>query len=202
MSDIPFSDQEGKEWTRDRVLNLDLCQVWDIGAGSGTYSDLLRKDMPGVHWTGVEIFPQYVETYGLAGKYDTLYIDDVRTLDFPYELPSGLIIFGDVLEHMVETEARILLNNAKDCFGHILVSLPIVPSPQGEVFGNVHETHHKDWSFSEMHQALDFCDAFEGHTLGVYLWANSDTWLGWDDYWDVDEPCDCGCEEDSFGGDY
>lgn len=172
---MPFSDAEGKDWSAERILRARPDEVWDIGPGQGTYSMLLRDQLPGARWVGVEIWEPYVETYDLRSKYDVVVVNDVKNALLPYS-PNGLVIFGDVLEHIPDFEdgspwgvAR-LLGYAKSRFRYILVSLPIVHSPQGEVFGNPYETHHRDWSFDEMHELMDGCEALCGNTLGVYWW--------------------------------
>lgn len=165
---MPFSDAEGKDWSAQKVVLHQPEVIADLGPGCGTYSDLLR-DKTRAAWYGYEIFAPYIEQYDLRSKYDTVYNMDVRDVTWNY-YRNGLVIAGDILEHMDDFDARLLVYTLKRKFRWILVSIPIVPSPQGECFGNIHETHHKDWSFEEMHQLMDGCHAFRGNTLGVYWW--------------------------------
>ena len=166
---MPFSDAEGKPWSEQRVVRSQPEIIVDLGPGCGTYSDLLRSKTPNTVWAGYEIWAPYIEEYKLEDKYDVLFNHDVRDVAWTYHR-NGLVIAGDILEHMDEFDARLLVYKLKRAFRWILVSLPIVHSPQGECFGNIYETHHKDWSFDEMHQLMDGCDAFRGNTLGVYWW--------------------------------
>lgn len=195
---MPVSDNEGKEWSKDRIIAARPAQVWDFGAGSGTYSDLLRSWLPEAKFVAIEIFEPYIGEYNLRDKYDEVVLADARTVNTT-PAPNSVAIFGDILEHMHESEARALIAEVKDVFEYILVSLPIVHSPQGEVNGNIYETHHKDWGFSEMHELMDFCESYEGHTLGIYWWEKAyDKPVGYyddDNEWDPDEPCWCGCDD-------
>ena len=168
---MPTSDKEGKHISRLLIEDADPSVVWDIGPGEGTYYDLMKYSTLDAYWVGVEIWEPYVEKYSLDRKYDLVLRKDVREVNFPTQ-PSEykLIIFGDVLEHMPEDDARKLIVRAKQHFRWILVSLPIVHAPQGEVNGNPYEAHLKHWTFDEMHEAMGKCMAFKGHTLGLYWW--------------------------------
>jgi hypothetical protein len=205
---MPVSNEEGKAWSKERILDIRPTEIWDFGAGSGTYSDLLRTELPNTQFVAVEIFEPYVEMFDLKSKYDLVVVQDARTLDFSFLTvqPNNMAIFGDVLEHMHESEARDLIEKAKGVFEYILVSVPIIDIPQGEVHGNLYETHHKTWSFSEMHYLMDSCEAYEGDVLGVYLWNHTrDPYVDIEEYWeyedeyDPDDICGCGCDDDYFG---
>ena len=59
---------------------------------------------------------------------------------------------------------------------HILVSVPIVDSPQGTVDGNPHEAHLHQWDQDDMDQVLadlghGTLEAYYGNTLGVWWWS-------------------------------
>lgn len=170
---MPFSDAEGKPWSLDRVKAYDPSSVLDIGPGQGTYSMLMRQHTDQwCTWDAVEIWEAYVAQFNLTAKYNDVRIADVRDLeamDFAYDL----VIFGDVLEHMYVREAVSVINTAKVHAGAILVSLPIVESIQGAYEGNVHETHHAQWQYEEMHHVMGYGPAFKGQTLGVFWWESA-----------------------------
>lgn len=169
---MPYSDQEGKDYSRMKIRDANPVWVWDIGPGAGTYSDLMF-DMHGSYrrWTAVEIWEPYVDRFNLHDKYDEVIIGNVMDIELPdHTTEDGLVILGDVLEHLMEDEARELIVRCKERFRHMLVSLPIIHAPQGTVFGNPYEAHLKHWTFDEMHAAMGHCEALKGHTLGVYWW--------------------------------
>lgn len=176
---MPTSDKQGKFIARALIKEANPTHIWDIGPGDGTYWDLMKeKGVNGPYWTCVEVWGAYVNEYNLRDKYDVVYVEDVRRVGFPdyYETKpaKNLIIFGDVLEHMPEDDARLLIMRAKKSFKNILVSIPIVHAPQGEVNGNPYEAHVKHWDFDEMHEAMGKCMAFKGHTIGLYWWDSEE----------------------------
>jgi hypothetical protein len=172
---MPTSDKQGKFIAKALIREADPFRVWDVGCGDGTYSDLAR-DVTSCHWVGIEIWRPYVEQFELHKKYNSVAQTDIREVDMSFcAIPSNsLIIFGDVLEHMPEDDARRVILRAKKSFRWILVSLPIVHAPQGEVNGNPYEAHLKHWTFDEMHEVMGKCMAFKGSTLGVFWWDSEE----------------------------
>lgn len=168
---MPTSDSQGKFIAKVLIKEADPFLVWDVGPGDGTYSDLVREDTA-CHWTAVEVWEPYVTQYDLHRKYNSVVVQDIRSVDFSFSRidSNSLIIFGDVLEHMPEDDARKLILKAKQHFRWILVSIPVVHAPQGAVNGNPYEEHVKHWGFDEMHAAMGYCMAFKGHTIGLYWW--------------------------------
>lgn len=169
---MPYSDQEGKDYSRMKMKQANPFWIWDIGPGAGTYADLMYPEWsPDLHhWTAVEVWEPYVHRFGLTSKYNRVIVDDVMNVEFDDNTTDGLVILGDVLEHLLEDEARELIVRCKEKFRWMLVSLPIIHAPQGTVFGNPYEAHLKHWTFDEMHAAMGNCEALKGHTLGVYWW--------------------------------
>lgn len=174
---MPTSDKQGK-FLGFALINAARPRghVWDIGAGEGTYADLMlgTPTWADAFWVAVEIWDPYIEKYELHRKYDAVLYQDARTLKMEDVPQDSLIIFGDVLEHMPEDDARALILKAKQHFRYILVSIPIVHAPQGEVNGNPYEAHVKHWGFDEMHAAMGYCMAFKGHTIGLYWWDSEE----------------------------
>lgn len=173
---MPTSDSQGKFIAKALIKEANPIHVWDIGAGDGTYRDLIPLNDPvdeHRRWVAVEVWGPYVNEFNLRAKYDNVINNDVRFIPFEDRVnksPFDLIIFGDVLEHMPEDHARKLILRAKQSFRWILVSIPIVHAPQGAVNGNPYEEHVKHWSFDEMHEAMGKCMAFKGHTIGLFWW--------------------------------
>lgn len=177
---MPTSDAEGKEWSLARFKRYQPNTVTDVGPGEGTYAKLFRPEREGVWWTAIEIHRPYIAKYKLKSTktrrmYDEIHVEDARQAD-DHLLHRDLVIFGDVLEHMPREDAVALLQRAEQagCW-HILVSLPIVESIQGEVDGNPHEAHVHQWDADDMWQALNALggkvEYWYGQTLGVWWWS-------------------------------
>ncbi|MFH8926380.1 class I SAM-dependent methyltransferase [Streptomyces pristinaespiralis] len=178
---MPTSDAEGKDWSLARFKKHRPNTVTDIGPGDGTYARLFRPEHRGVWWTAIEIHKPYVAKYKLkntktrTGMYDELHIEDARQSK-DHLFHRDLVIAGDVLEHMPREDAVALLQRIEQAGAwHILVSLPIVDSQQGEVDGNPHEAHVHQWDAKDMDQVLaqlgGRVEKMHGRTLGVWWWS-------------------------------
>ncbi len=153
-------------------------RVLDIGAGSGTYSELLRGHTPDAEWHGVEVWEPYLAEYDLHSKYDVIHRADARKLDYGSLIPGGepgpgfdLTLCGDVLEHMEKEDAQILISKLLENSRMILISIPIIHYPQGEVHGNPYEAHVKDdWSHEEVIASFPSIQTFFIHNyIGLYM---------------------------------
>ncbi|MFD3568452.1 class I SAM-dependent methyltransferase [Streptomyces sp. NPDC058667] len=180
---MPTSIAEGKDWSLERFARHQPDTVTDVGPGEGTYGKLFRPAHKGIWWTGIEIHKPYVAKYKLKSTktrsmYDELHIEDARKSE-AHLFHRDLVIFGDVLEHMPREDAVALLDKAEaaGCW-HILVSLPIVEAPQGEVDGNPHEAHVHHWDAADMDATLaqlgGRVESMRGETLGVWWWSRRD----------------------------
>lgn len=165
---MPYSSPEGKDWLKARIVALAPSSILDVGAGSGTYADLLRPALPGAEFTAIEVHEPYVDRFGLREKYDQVLVDDVRAFN---NLPlADVVILGDVLEHVRLTEAYDLWDKARGAAKlAVFLSLPIVSYPQGETEGNVHEAHLQEWSHFMVEDLLPGISAsWTGPQIGVY----------------------------------
>jgi len=177
---MPTSDAEGKDWSlgwfRYHLPNT----VTDVGPGEGTYAKLFRPVHEGVWWTGIEVHRPYIKKYRLNSTktrrmYDELHVEDVRESE-SHLFHRDLVIFGDVLEHVERDDAVALLQRAEAAGAwNILVSVPIVDSPQGEVDGNPHEAHLHQWDADDMDAVMASLggkvETFRGGTLGCWWWT-------------------------------
>ena len=166
---MPTSAREGRKFFTDRLdqIGLNVGSVVDFGPGEGTYSILGRHLTPFATWTAVEIYEPYVERYDLDQKYDAIVIADMCSLVRAGGYSLG--IFGDVLEHLTERDARKVLAAEAARADWLFVSVPIVPAPQGPSHGNDAEAHLHDWTFEEMTdllQTLGVVHAWRGHIIG------------------------------------
>jgi predicted TPR repeat methyltransferase len=145
-----ISSSQGKlethEWVnshKDSILT-----ILDIGAGSGTYYNLLSP-IKQFQWHGVEAWQSYIEEFKLDLKYDKIYNVDIR--NFVWENKFDLTIAGDILEHLSKEDAMILVEKILDNTNTLIISIPIVHMPQDEINNNPFEKHVKDdWSHEEI----------------------------------------------------
>ncbi|MGW7350963.1 class I SAM-dependent methyltransferase [Streptomyces sp. NPDC054784] len=177
---MPTSDAEGKDWSLARFGRHLPDTVCDVGPGEGTYAKLFRPVHPGVWWTGIEIHGPYVKRYRLRSTktrrmYDEIHVEDARDSE-PHLFHRDLVILGDVLEHMPREDAVALLERAVAAGAwHILVSVPIVESVQGEIDGNPHEAHLHQWTADDMGDVMaslgGTVETMRGQTLGCWWWS-------------------------------
>lgn len=144
---MPYSSDEGKQFTRDVLLGFkNINHILDIGPGAGTYYNLLSRSFPDAIWTCVEAWGPYVKKFSLQDKYTSIIIDDARTIDWQSLGTYDIVIFGDVLEHMSKEEAENLVRAAHTVSRYMVISIPIIHYPQGDLEGNPYEVHQHHWS--------------------------------------------------------
>jgi hypothetical protein len=151
---MPSSAPLGKKWSREKVLSLRPRFVLDIGAGKGTYYDLLEPDL-GALWVALVVWGPYTTRFQLSDRYRKVVVADVNYVDWKKLCqPAGgvfdLTIMGDVYEHIAESDAEALWDTVRRYAKNILVSIPVNdsvagPCVQGVVFGNPYETHRLHW---------------------------------------------------------
>lgn len=132
----PYYKKEVAEYLK--ALYNEGATALDIGAGGGTYYDLL-----GTHYLmdAVEVFGPTIIEAKLEDKYNKVYCSDVRT--FTFEKKYDLIIMGDVLEHMSVEDALRLIKICKFNCKTIMVAIPYC-LPQGILENNEYEIHVQD----------------------------------------------------------
>lgn len=147
------SDIENKHVIRDWLIKnrREFKRVLDIGAGVGTYA--LMGRFPEQHWTAIEVFEPYVDMFNLRGKYDDVFVDDIRSSRLLDDY--NLIIAADMLEHMAKDEAKTVIANLLNHTEQLLVAVPVVhndqePGPEG----NEYERHIDHWHPEEMRLLL------------------------------------------------
>jgi len=137
---MPTSYPIYKDSVRDWFLqNVPLdALILDVGAGCGTYSDLIRGY--GYKMDAVEIWKPYIKQYGLKNKYGIVYNKNILAVDFVVLDKYDFFILGDVLEHLTIEEGKYLMLFLKQNKKQYLVAVPY-QMEQGEYEGNIHETH-------------------------------------------------------------
>ena len=142
---------ETLQWIQSNQFKIN--SIIDIGAGSGTYINLVKgaNVCVNTNWVAVEAWEEYINKFDLRSKYNTVIHQDVRTLDWDKLGNFDLAIAGDVLEHMTKPEAIALVDKILAHCKTLIISIPIVHMPQDELEGNPFEVHVKDdWSHNEV----------------------------------------------------
>lgn len=128
-----FYKQEIREYLKSKFKGN--AKVLDVGAGCGTYWNLLHNDFRLID--AVEVFKPNIEKYKLKQKYHRVYNMNIK--DFKYG-NYDIIIFGDIIEHLDIKEAQEVLKYALSRCEEIIVAVPY-ELEQDEVDGNIHEIH-------------------------------------------------------------
>ena len=174
---MPTSSSSGKkqivQWATTKKIN----KVLDVGCGMGTYPTLLKVENPILKtatWWGIEAWQKYIDEFNLKSLYDNILNEDARTVDWSALPDFDLVIFGDVLEHMTKEESKKLVINALIKSKYVVISIPIIFSPQGEHEGNPFEIHVKpDWSHEEVLETFPkIVSSWKGKKIGVYFLEN------------------------------
>ena len=110
-------------------------KILDVGAGSGKYGSMLRMWFNDID--ALEIFEPYIEQFKLKEIYNNVHIGNI--IDFDIDM-YDYIIMGDILEHLSIEDAHNLLTKIHLGGKKCLVAIPYTME-QGEVNGNIYETH-------------------------------------------------------------
>jgi len=134
---MPFSTPIFKQETFDFLKNKydASVRILDLGAGCGTYSDMMRTVFPNMD--AVEIHAPYIDEYQLRNKYNNVWNENAITFDFDY---YDVIILGDILEHIEESEGIKLIEKLYNKCNDLIIGIPF-NSEQGVHFDNIYEIH-------------------------------------------------------------
>lgn len=171
---MPYSSEEGKQELKDFISQENgIRSILDVGAGAGTYYDLLRDVTNDAHWDAIEVWEPYISRFNLSDKYNNIINKDAITLDWPSIGDYDIIIFGDVLEHMTTDDARSIIRKAIAQSKMVVISVPIIPLIQGAEEGNPYETHLAYYNPSSvLNELIDGTDIIyrkEYSVVGVYV---------------------------------
>ena len=113
----------------------DNATVLDVGAGCGTYYNLLHDCFKVIH--AVEVFKPNIDNFELENKYETVFNADIKNFEYDF---YNIIIFGDIIEHLTVEEAQKVLKYAYDRCDEMIVAIPY-KMEQGICEDNVYEIH-------------------------------------------------------------
>ena len=94
---MPYSTGYFKTETKDYILENfpKNTKILDVGAGIGTYSDLL-KPRGYENMDCVEVFQPYIDQYDLKSKYNNVFNHNIVDSDINFN-EYDLVIFGDII---------------------------------------------------------------------------------------------------------
>lgn len=163
------SHPETKPWILNKIKEYNPKTILDVGAGSGTYADLLKNNGCMITIDAVEVWEPYIKEFNLNKKYRKVYQTDIRDFD---RYNHDLVIFGDILEHMSIEDALEVWNTASKYCSFAVISIPIIHYHQHAINGNPYEEHVKeDWSHQEVLETFpNIVDSWQGEITGAY-WA-------------------------------
>lgn len=133
MSSYDFGKREVCEFIRKR-FGTDT-EILDVGACDGKWRDLLPE------YKGMDACEAFLpNAREIERKYRNVFAEPIQGLKYGR---YGLVIFGDVIEHMTVADAAQTLQYAEKHADAVIVSVPF-RYPQGELYGNPYERHIQD----------------------------------------------------------
>lgn len=146
---MPISNIEQLPAIANEVYRLQPKTVLDLGVGFGLYGAVVRQMLDGMHgrcarglWGakiyGVEAHEAYRN--GAWTCYNNVNINDFAERGAEYKT-FDLVLMIDSLEHLGPQTGRRFLDELVENNKHVIISVPVVPMPQGAVYGNEYETH-------------------------------------------------------------
>jgi len=169
---MPESDAivRGRAVTHIKQNLKDVKNILDIGVGSGFYGRTLRAIFPSAYIAGIEIWPKYIQDH--LDYYNEILLGDALKLDLLKHYPNqDLIVAADVVEHFSKEDAIRIVRDIKFITKHLIVTMPIIPYPQGSYNGNVYETHLHNWESIEATRELGLELVQDCGVCGLFYWS-------------------------------
>tara|TARA_Y100001963_G_C6792643_1_gene456521 strand:- start:3213 stop:3842 length:630 start_codon:yes stop_codon:yes gene_type:complete len=143
------------KFTEDQIRNICPSHVIDIGCGDGFYGKLCKYVLGAdVTVTGVDANPKWVDHCRGLGEYSEVMHGCV--IELLPKLQGELVIAGDVLEHLDDSDMKKVLRHLCLSFEHIIINSPLGFQPQ---------EHEDTW---EIHRCGLDKTTFEGYRVIEY----------------------------------
>jgi len=137
------------------IIKTNPKKLLDIGVGFGKYGFLSREylelwDSEGDYCTwerkidGIEVFKEYI-TPAHNFIYDEIFIGNAIDILPTLEQKYDLILLIDILEHFDYDDGLIILKECVKRGSNIIISVPYNMLQQGDIYGNIYETHRFQW---------------------------------------------------------
>lgn len=172
---MPYSAGENTDFVVEFIKSQDITQpfhsVIDIGPGAGFYGKLM-KNISFAHAKAIEIYAPYVDMFDLKSIYEEVVIADARDIG---DYSADVVFAGDVLEHMSESDMKILVDQIRSQARWLVISIPIVHYPQGHSHGNAHEEHiQEDINLNTLIDLFGEPWSYEEYsTTGTFIYAGT-----------------------------
>ena len=173
---MPGSVAEGKDLVKEFCIKNNVERVLDVGPGEGTYYFALQGS-PVTRLDGVEAWAPYINQFDLRNKYTNLFVSDIYYFDWNKAGQYDMVILGDVLEHLMFSQGREVLEQAANHATWVALSLPIYGYAQGWGHdGNWFEAHLEQYNHEGVLKLLnemnyEVLETFKGGTVGVYIFT-------------------------------
>ena len=109
---MPYSSFVFDKSIKEIIRLLKPESILDLGAGAGKYGELTRKINLSVKLTAVEIEKDYIKKFNLSSIYDEVW--NISATDLInskyYDSTFGVIMIGDIIEHLKKSDGIDLLN--------------------------------------------------------------------------------------------
>lgn len=160
---MPISNWDQIPAIMNEVYRLQPKTVLDLGIGFGKYGPLLREVLDGMLGRcRPEQWQARIEGSEAHHAYDNPCWECysmVYAEDFTQDPPDGydLVLMIDSLEHLEPEQGRKFLEDLVANNRHVIISVPVVPMPQGAVYGNefeTHRTHHDGTEFERFNPVV------------------------------------------------
>lgn len=155
---MPISNWEQIPAIMNEVYRLQPKTVLDLGVGFGKYGPLLREVLDGMHgrcrpnqWLAYIVGVEANEDYrNPAWKcYTSVANKDFSTLPGEDMEDWDVALMIDSLEHLEPAAGAVFLDALVAQNKHVIISVPVVPMPQGAMYGNEFETHRTHYTGTE-----------------------------------------------------
>lgn len=166
---MPHSAGENKEYVREFLKEHKPKTIIDIGAGAMMYGNLVRETLPGSQLTAIEVWEPYIQFYPYKKVYNKVVNVDARHYN---NYDADLVIAGDVLEHMSESEMKELVDTILSKAKWLILSVPVIHYPQGHLENNPYEEHvQEDLNHDELVRILGEPEAYQDFVqTGTYIY--------------------------------
>lgn len=164
---MPYSSHDGKKELFAHVAKLGRHKtILDVGPGAG-YIGRNLKEMGFTNVDAIEIHEPYIDQFQLRKIYRTVIHGDIVQAHFLDNY--GLMIFGDILEHIPEKTAVELVEKLKFIGQKAVFSVPW-NYQQGALDGVESEIHHQPDLTKEKCDALYKPEKwlYIGNVIGVF----------------------------------
>ncbi|MBA7708395.1 hypothetical protein ES703_117293 [subsurface metagenome] len=123
-----------------------LHKFLDVGAGTGKYGKMVKKNFPSACVEAVEIDSSYIDNYSLRAIYDHVYCMDVNDfIERFVDYKCDVCIIGDCIEHLRKSVGIDVLHFFVYRSKYVIVAFP-VGMPQGSWAGHKQEAHISIWN--------------------------------------------------------